>query len=97
MILFTISGITCVLLTDPTNGDATTYDMSSDVIGNYPFGTVASFSCMTGFGIVGIVTRTCGGDGSSVMGTFDGSTPTCECKNSQYCTVAILSDILSSH
>ena len=79
-ILFEMSGITCAPLTDPTNGDATTYDMSSDVMGNYPFGTVASFSCMTGFGIIGTVIRICDGDGSSVMGTFDRSTPICERK-----------------
>ena len=54
------------------------YDTSPDGSGNYPFGTVATFSCMTGFGLVGAASSTCGGDGSSPMGMFDPATPTCE-------------------
>ena len=44
-------------------------------------GTVATFNCMTGFGLVGAASSTCGGDGSSPMGTFDPANPTCEREN----------------
>ncbi len=37
------------------------------------------YECDNGFGLnPGPVTRMCGGDDSSVVGTFDGSPPTCE-------------------
>ena len=54
------------------------FDMSADGNGNYAFGTVATFACDSGFGRNGAETRTCGGDGSSPMGAFDGTSPTCE-------------------
>ena len=66
---------------DPMNGNATIYDMSLNDMGYYPYGTVATFSCMIGFGLVGTVNRTCGGDGSNTTGIFDGSEPTCERKH----------------
>ena len=47
--------------------------------GQYPFGTMATYSCGTTAAIVGgSVTRTCGGDGSSTLGSFDGIEPMCE-------------------
>ena len=57
------------------------YDTPPDGSGNYPFGTVATFSCVSGFGLSGsgAVSSLCGGDGSSSVGVFDAVTPTCEC------------------
>ncbi len=45
----------------------------------YLFDTVASYSCVNGFGLSGGgPTRTCGGDGSTTTGMWSGSIPTCE-------------------
>ena len=38
---------------------------------------VATYSCDTGFSLVGDSTRTCTGDGSSTTGVFDGIAPIC--------------------
>ena len=47
--------------------------------GRYPFGTVATYDCGTMAAIVeGPVTRTCGGDGTSTLGSFNGTEPMCE-------------------
>ena len=58
--------------------EVTTYDMAIQG-GGYPFGTVATYDCGAMAAIVGgPVTRTCGGDGSSTVGSFDGTEPMCE-------------------
>ena len=45
----------------------------------YPFGTVATYSCGAAAATMGgSVTRTCGGDGSSTLGSFDGTETMCE-------------------
>ena len=58
------------------------YDTSPDESGNYPFGTVATISCVSGFGLSGsgASSSTCGADGSSSVGVFPVS-PTCECEH----------------
>ena len=61
-----------------TDGMPISYDESPDGSGNYPFGTVAMFSCMAEFGLVGAASSTCGGDGSSPTGMFAPANPTCE-------------------
>ncbi|XP_064384817.1 E-selectin-like [Halichondria panicea] len=67
--------ITCFPLTDPFNGFVT---YSSTVNSNYVFDVVATYSCDTGFFLVGNDSRTCTGDGSSITGAFDGLVPSCE-------------------
>ena len=62
---------------DPMNANETVYDNPSDVNGNYPYGTLAFYMCVPGFGLLGSGTRVCGGDGSSTAGSFDGSAPSC--------------------
>ena len=47
-------------------------------IGNFDFGTEASFSCSPGFSLIGNVIRLCVGDGSSSVGMFEGDSPTCK-------------------
>ena len=62
---------------DPTNANETMYNNVPDDNGNYPYGTLAVYMCVPGFGLLGSGTRTCGGDGSSTTGSFDGSAPSC--------------------
>ena len=65
-------------LSDPLNGYIT-YSVGPDVDGNFTFGTTAAYACDTGYSLVPLATvRTCDGDGSTVIGSFDGSEPTCE-------------------
>ena len=66
--------ITCLSLEAIANGQIT---YSPDTISPYNFGTVATFTCNTGFSLSGDMTRTCGGDGSSQSGVWSGSSPVC--------------------
>ncbi len=50
---------------------------SSGSTAPYDYGTVATYTCNTGYFLSGIATRTCGGDGSSVTGAFSGVDPFC--------------------
>ncbi len=60
----------------PTNGMVS---YSSPVEGgSYVFGTVATFSCSPGFALSTLVTRTCTSPNDVEMGTFNGSSPTCD-------------------
>ena len=65
------------MLTDLTDG---TIVYASDTSDPYDFGTTATHSCNMGFSLVGVPLRTCGGDGSSINGVFNGVAPTCERK-----------------
>ena len=57
----------------PTNGMVS---YSSPVEGgSYVYGTVATFTCSTGFSLDGPLTRTCG-----EQGTFSGTIPSCICE-----------------
>lgn len=45
----------------------------------YVVSTVATYSCDPGYGLSGGDTaRTCGGDGSTTTGVWDGMMPTCQ-------------------
>jgi len=49
--------------------------------GQYSFGTSVSYDCEAGFGLnPGPTVRTCFGDGSTIVGQFDGEAPTCDGK-----------------
>ena len=41
------------------------------------FGDTATYSCETGFGLSGNVEQTCSGNGSSPLGEWSGTDPTC--------------------
>ena len=69
-----VSAITCPSLGTFANGQIT---YSIDITAPHNFGTVAIFSCNTGFSLSGGSTRTCGGDGSSENGVWSGSSPVC--------------------
>ena len=64
--------ITCPALSTPQNGNP------PSCTNNDNFGSVCTFTCMTGYGIVGDSTSTCTGDGSSKDGSYDKPAPTCE-------------------
>ena len=53
---------------------------ASDTTAPYDFGTTATHSCNSGYCLVGVEVRTCGGDGSSVTSGWDSIDPTCERK-----------------
>ncbi len=55
----------------PTNGMVSF--SSPEENNSYVYGTVATFSCSTGFGLNGTSTRTC----ETEQGTFSGTTPSC--------------------
>ena len=70
--------IKCADIPVPENG-MTLYSVSSDADGKYGFGATVSYECIRGFGLVpGLTVRTCGGNGSSIIGSFDETAPTCE-------------------
>ncbi len=70
--------ITCPGVLIPNNGNIDFDGASLDENGTYIFAVVATYSCDTGFYLVGNDSRTCTGDGSSIIGTFDGSASTCQ-------------------
>ncbi len=67
--------IRCQPLTQPSNGwvsiSTGTYGVSLGV------GAIATYSCHTGYGLVGQASRTCVSDGGTT-GTWSGSQPTCD-------------------
>ena len=69
--------ITCSAAPSPNNG-RTDFSGSSAENDTYAFDVVATYSCDTGFYLVGNSLRTCTGDGSSTTGAFDGEAPFCE-------------------
>ncbi|XP_064384964.1 uncharacterized protein LOC135333878 isoform X2 [Halichondria panicea] len=71
----TCEAITCPALSNPANGQVT---FATDTTVPYDFGTVATYTCGTGFGLSGDMTRTCSGDGSSTTGMWSATAPTCE-------------------
>ncbi len=62
--------ITCPFLTDLINGSLTYSDVR-DQSGSYAFNVVATYSCNTGFVLMGDAVRICTGDGSNTTGTFN--------------------------
>ena len=69
--------MTCSDIADPANGQIV---FSPDQTAPFTYGTLASFSCFTSYGLDGETTRHCGGNGSSVNGVWSGSNPTCNCE-----------------
>ena len=61
-----LTGVDCGNLTDPANGQV-------DHTAGTPFGQTATYSCNTGYNLVGDSTRTC-----QATGNWSGSEPTCQ-------------------
>ncbi len=64
-------------MTAPGNGSVM-YSSIADENSAFSFNVVATYTCATGFSLVGGNNRTCTGDGSSTTGAFNGVAPTCE-------------------
>ena len=60
------TGVHCGILTNPTNGQVSSNGTT--------FGETATYSCNTGYNLVGDSTRTC-----EAAGAWSGNAPTCEC------------------
>ncbi len=75
------AAIVCHALRHPINGEIE-YDGEDTSANNnrrqIPFGTMATYTCVKGFALIGNDIRTCTGDGSSTTGAFSGIDPTCE-------------------
>ena len=69
------TAVMCSVLTSPENGMIA---YSSDITAPYDHGTVATYSCSTGFGLTGEATRTCTDGDGSTAGVWSGAAPTCE-------------------
>ncbi len=80
---YNFAAITCSPIADPINGTVFHFATVDDV-GNYVF--KATYSCNSGFALMGNQTRNCSGDGNSTTGYYDGMAPTCKGKYS-FCTV----------
>ncbi len=77
-----VVAITCEDIPDPVNGQITHVP---DTHAPFEYGNEARYSCYVdgenriGYGLTGgNHTRVCSGDGSSVMGQWTGTAPTCE-------------------
>ncbi len=70
--------ITCPGVPTPINGSIEVDGVSQDENSTYICADVATYSCDTGFSLVGNNSRTCAGDGSSITGAFDGEAPICD-------------------
>ena len=68
--------ITCPLLSDPDNGRVTFSTVSTT--NGVDFGSTAFFNCDAGYGLTGGErVLTCGGDGTSLNGTWSSDPPSC--------------------
>ncbi len=74
---FSATAITCPPIFNSLDGSVS-YSNVPGQSNSYTFNVMATYSCDTGFSLLGDNTRTCTGDGSSIIGAFDGEVPTCE-------------------
>ena len=72
LLFFIITAIECPSLLTPANVEAV---LCTD--GNN-HSSVCTFSCATNFSLVGAANLTCKGNGSSVNGSWDQQSPSCE-------------------
>ena len=75
VLLYGLSEILCMGPAAPLNGHTT---LSSQLLG---VGTTATYSCDPGYVLVGETTRTCEDVNGNVIGTWNGTMPTCEGRN----------------
>ena len=75
-LVFTLSVIQCPVLDSISNGDVTITPAAGSS-SSLDYGAVARHSCMNGYYLDGNVIRTCTGDGTTMLGLWDGSEPRC--------------------
>ncbi len=78
-VIISATAITCPPLSNLTNGSVY-YSNVSGQNNRYDFNVKATYSCNSGFALVGNNTRNCSGNGSSTTGDYEGIAPTCERK-----------------
>ena len=70
------TAIECPPTTPISNGGMISY--ATDNTPNFALGTIATYTCMTGFSLVVSEVRTCMNDGGTdAIGTWIGEPPTC--------------------
>lgn len=74
IILLLFTAIKCPALSAFANGDIT---YAPDTTAPFEFLSIATHSCNIGFFLTGDETRSCGGDGSSAVGVWNGTASTC--------------------
>ncbi len=75
--IISATAITCPPLSNLTNGSVY-YSNVPDQNNSFSFNVMATYSCNSGFALVGNKIRNCSGDGSSTIGDFNGLAPNCE-------------------
>ncbi len=83
---FSATAITCPPLSVLTNGSVSYSDMPGQN-NSYAFNVIATYSCNSGFALVGNQRRNCSGNGNSTTGDFDGTAPICNGKYSTFVCV----------
>ena len=73
--MYHCTAIQCPALADLLDGFIL---YATDTTAPYDFRTTATHRCNLGFSLVGASRRTCGGDGSTIIGEWDLSEPSCE-------------------
>ena len=74
MHILIVSAISCSVLSSILNG---VIEYSMDVTDPFDYGTTATYTCNDGFFLESNSERICGGDGSTVTGSWEGMTPVC--------------------
>ncbi len=65
----------CPDIVDPLNGQII---FSPDELAPFRYETVATYSCEVSYGVNGDKNRMCTGNGSSLVGVWDGEAPICD-------------------
>lgn len=73
------AAIMCASISAPTNG-VIMYSTGTLMSTFFNHGTMATYMCNTGYGLVGGASRLCGGDGLTPTGSWSGQMATCERK-----------------
>ena len=76
--LFPYSEITCPAVPILENGERILYSEDPLENGNFAFDVEILYRCFNDYTLQGVTTRHCDGDGTSVIGSFDGMAPMCD-------------------
>ena len=76
--LFPYSEITCPAVPILENGEGILYSQDPLENGNFAFDVEILYRCSNDYTLQGVTARHCDGDGTSVIGSFDGMAPMCD-------------------